>query len=388
MRTNNFFKEKSNRLYGAMISAVFVLTAMVVWTIPALAAEKIKLGICQPITGPIADIGKDIANGAKVAVSMINEKGGVGVRGKKYLFETIVYDDKCKPPDAVAAVRKMITINKVKFIVGPTCSSAARAVLEIIEEPKVLIFTSGTAVKVTENPYAFRVSVPSAGLAPFYVSYFMKKQGIKNIAFLAQNDRYGRGIVKIYQKQIEKQGGKIVGVEYHDRGATDLYPQLTKIKALSFDALFLAIPGKSAGFAMKQAKELGIKQTIIGTEAIATEEPLMAAGKASEGIVFPYTYNWKSDNPRTKEYVQKYQKMFYRDANQLGGAGSCDGVLMLAAAMEAAGTVTDTDAIKKTLLEIDFKGITSAYGYNAGGELKVEPFLMKIHNGERVLLEE
>jgi branched-chain amino acid transport system substrate-binding protein len=345
MRRKSFLEEKSPYFFLKVAMAGLIVIASAGLVNSAMAAETIKIGVIQPTSGPIADIGKDIAGGIEVGVAMVNERGGVTIKGQKYLLKTVSYDDQCKPPSAVAAARKLMTLDKVKFIFGPTCSSAARVVLEITEEPKVMVFTSGTAVKITENPYAFRVSVPSAGLVPFYTSHFMRKRGLKNIAFLAQNDDYGRGIVAMYQKEIKKNGGKIAGVEYHQRGATDLYPQLTKLKALDFDALFLGIPGKTAGFAIRQ-------------------------------------YDWKSKDPRTVAYVKKYKDMFNRKASHLGGAGICDGVLMFARALEAAGTIDNADKIRNALLNIEFKGITSAYGYESTGELKVKPFLMKIQGGK------
>jgi hypothetical protein len=71
------------------------------------AAEVLKIGVIGPMTGGLAYFGTNWKMGVDIAVSQINDRGGIEVAGKRYSLETVGYDDEAKAEKAVAGVRKL-----------------------------------------------------------------------------------------------------------------------------------------------------------------------------------------------------------------------------------------------------------------------------------------
>src|SRR5665213_1218627 len=148
-----------------MSNSLLAKTALAVVLISGLAgqaaAQNIKIGVNEPLTGPFAGSGTYVVNGAKIAADEINAKGGV--LGKK--IELVIEDNKSNPTEAAAVAEKLITRDKVPVIMGAWGSSLTLAVMPKLMEYKVpMLVETSSSDKITTlgNPYIFRISPPSA----------------------------------------------------------------------------------------------------------------------------------------------------------------------------------------------------------------------------------
>src|SRR5947209_1333705 len=103
------------------------------WAGTATAAEPIKIGLIQPLTGSVAYNGTTDVNGAKLAVQQRNAAGGVLGRP----IELVLEDGQCQPAASVNAAEKLLQQNKVVALAGAFCSSATAAVMPVAANNRI-----------------------------------------------------------------------------------------------------------------------------------------------------------------------------------------------------------------------------------------------------------
>src|SRR5499433_1198972 len=219
-----------------------VLSALVVIAFAALAVNSpaqspIKIGVIEPLSGPVAASGNYVRMGAEIARDWLNAKGGVGGRKVDLLIE----DNKSDPKEAASAAEKLIVRDKVPVIMGAWGSSMTLAAMPKLEEygvPMVVETSSAASVTKSGNPWIFRISPPSE-MEALGLERYLKDFGIKQADFLAVNTDWGRGSVAAFGDTLKKSGASVGTVEFMDQAATDMNAQITKVKAGSADTLFL-----------------------------------------------------------------------------------------------------------------------------------------------------
>ena len=171
--------------FGLAIMAALALAA------PASAQDTIRIGVSQPLTGAFAASGNYVAQGARIAETEINAKGGV--LGKK--IELIIEDNKSNPTEAVATAEKLIVKDKVQVMMGAWSSTLTLAVMPKLEEYKVpMVVETSSSGKITTsgNPYIFRIS-PTSEMEAKAFQPLVAKLGIKKADFLNTNNDFGIG---------------------------------------------------------------------------------------------------------------------------------------------------------------------------------------------------
>src|SRR6184192_3336558 len=143
-----------------------VSTALVVLVMLALlpaggdAQAPIKIGVIQPLSGPVAASGNYVRMGAEIARDWINARGGVS--GRK--LELRIEDNKSDPKEAASAAEKLIVRDRVPAIMGAWGSSMTLAAMPKLEEygvPIVVETSSASTITKRGNPWVFRISPPS-----------------------------------------------------------------------------------------------------------------------------------------------------------------------------------------------------------------------------------
>src|SRR6267378_818056 len=175
------------------------------------AAQTIKIGVNEPLTGPFAASGTYVVNGAKIAADEINAKGGV--LGKK--IELIIEDNKSNPTEAAAVAEKLITADKVPVMMGAWGSSLTLAVMPKLMEykiPMVVETSSSDKITTSGNPYVFRIS-PTSGMEAVAFADRVAALKIKKADFLVVNNDWGKGAADVFGKMLKEKGVAIGAVE-------------------------------------------------------------------------------------------------------------------------------------------------------------------------------
>lgn len=357
------------------------------------AQETLNIGALVTISGAGAAWGNGMKNAAEIAADEVNAKGGLEVAGKKYKVNVIAYDDKYQANEAVTVANRLVFEDKVKFIIGPVGSAAVLAIQPITEKNKVIVLTLGFTSKAlgADKPYTFRPNVTTAEVSQPQIDWLVKSQGLKKVGALFPNDETGQQIAKDLTGAYKKAGAQLAATEFFERDRVDFVPQLTRMLARGIDAIEL--DGNSpttAGLIVKQAREIGFTGKIVRTGGPATQEIVNVAGANAAKGMFVHT-PMNPDLPATKAYMTKYAAKYSHAMNGFSPA-FYDGTKILFEAMRKAGTVTDTDAIRKEMENIS--GFEGALGksswtgkdmYGSNHQLDAPFYVAEVVDGKEVI---
>jgi branched-chain amino acid transport system substrate-binding protein len=330
--------------------ALAVLLALVLWTgCGQNEAKTIKIGHAVALTGDASVFGQSEHTGLKIAVEEINRKGGI--LGKP--IELVAADTRADPTETVNAVRRLVEREKVVAVLGVAQSGVAMAATPVVTAAKVpLISTTASNPYVTQSKagetyhYVFRVCFIDTyqGTVAAEFAYDRLKARKAGILYDVGSD-YSQWLAKYFEDAFAKVGGKVVAKEAYRTGELDFRAPLGKIRESNPDLVFLPLTQKDAALVAKQARDLGIKATLLGGDNWASPDILKLGGAALEGSYFINSASF--DEPSVKKWMATNEKRFggpvVRNALLVN-----DALYALADAIKRAGS-TDSDKIVAAL---------------------------------------
>ncbi|SLM11403.1 Branched-chain amino acid ABC transporter, amino acid-binding protein (TC 3.A.1.4.1) [uncultured spirochete] len=355
-------------------------------------SDVIKVGWLGALTGDQAVWGENELNTVKMLFEEYNAAGGIDVGGKKYKLEVIGYDNKGDPQEAVNVTKRLTGQDKVVAIIGPNSSGNAIPMAPILEKAKVPdIATVATNPKVTVQdgkvkPYNFRVCFIDPYQGAVAAGFAYDRLGARTAALLYDvGDDYSQGLREFFKLNFEKKGGKIVADESFNSGDVDFRPQLSKIKAANPDVIFMPYFFKEVALSANQARDLGIKQVLMGGDGWPSDQLISMGGKAVEGSYFVNHLDYA--DPAVQDFKTRY-KAKYGKETELNGFLAHDAVLLLVEGLKKAGKVNG-EALAKAFEGIDVQGITgrihiSPETHNPEGK---DAAIIKIVDGQYVFQE-
>lgn len=382
------------KIYSIMIVMLLVLSLGMIGCTPKpeqdnasepAVAEVVKVGWIGSLTGDQAVWGQCELNTVKMMFEEMNAKGGL--LGKQ--VEVIGYDTRGDAAEAVNAVRRLTSQDKVIAIIGPNASGQAIAISSVLEEMKVPdIATVATNPKVTVvdgkvKPFNFRVCFIDPYQGAVAAGYAVDVLNLKKAAVLYDvADDYSQGLTEFFEKTFVEKGGEIVVKEAFKSGDVDFRPQLSKIKEANPEIIFMPYFFKEVALSANQARELGINAVLMGGDGWPSDVLIEMAKDAIEGsyIVNHLDFN----DPEVQGFKDGY-KSKYNSAVELNGYMAYDAVKLLEAAVIKANSV-DSIAIRDALETTSVQGITgqisiSKDSHNPEGK---DAAIIKMVNGEYV----
>jgi len=317
----------------------------------AFAQDSLKIGVIGPMTGPGAQWGLAAAGGVQIAAKEVNDKGGLKVGDKTYRVEVVPYDEQYKAAVAISAMQRLVNQDGVKFVFGPVSSAGTLAVMDISKDTKTIGITGAYSSKAIDpsNPYMFRVYSVASDFAEPMVKWLKKNlpANATRVAIVNPNDETGWDSDKLLTELYKKYGYDVVAKELYERSVRDYIPILTKILAEKPDLLDVGTaPPASAGLIVRQARELGYKGHIVKIGGSGPRQIIEAAGKdAAEGVINYLPAD--EQNPAYQRLAADFKTMTGNEMNPLL-VNWYDGAYILMAAIQAAGTVSDTDKVRQS----------------------------------------
>ncbi len=317
----------------------------------------ILVGEYGSLSGAQATFGQSTHQGIILAIEQANAAGGVKGRQIKVLTE----DDQSKQEEAANAVTKLISQNSVQAIIGEVASSASIAAAPICQSNKVPMITpSSTNEAVTKiGDYIFRMCFIDNYQGPVMARFALQELHSRRAAILTdvRND-YSTGLTKVIEETINSSGtAKVVGKQSYSNGDSDFRPQLTTIKSVNPDVIF--IPGYygDAAQIVSQARDLGIKAPFVGGDGWESPKLLEIGGKALNGCYYANHYFSGDPAAVVRNFVDTYQKRWNVVPGALDALGY-DAANVLVDALKRAGT-TDEPALRDAIASTkDFPGVT------------------------------
>jgi branched-chain amino acid transport system substrate-binding protein len=354
----------------------FLIVALVIGfitgiTVSAPAVDTLGLGLCAPMSGGAASWGKKSEVGTKFAIDRINARGGIVPKGKRKarMLELIeVADDKNDPREGASIAQRFIDNEKILIMIGPLTSTVALAQAPIMNKNGLTQFAIGaTAPTYTKaGPYSFRL-VPTDAFQGRYMAKWANDQGKwKTYAIIYVNDDYGRGLAEIFQAGLKEIGvaeNNVVASEAFLPNDTDFSAQLTKIKGLNPDALFIAGHYKEGALIARQAGELAMKAQILGTDGIGHPEYIKVAGKAAEGTIYSGYFSLEDKRPYIQQWAAEFKEKLGYDPGLVEAIAN-DCVEIAARAIEIGGDDRKDLAIGMSTIGPYYPSVTGALGDN------------------------
>ena len=309
----------------------------------------LKVGVIRPYP-----LYFSFGEGAELALAEINQASGVLGMPVEFVYREELTED------VVQSATELIETENVVALLGPLFSSHAVKVGPVATVPVLL---GATGANVTETgDFLFLVASSNALQAKLMAQFAVNELGAKTAAMIWQNeDVYSIGFVEAFDANFQELGGSIVAKEMYEKGDTMFDMQLSVIKEANPDVLFLASFPPEVPLIMKQAREIGIESTFIGSDG--WDDALMFENMDA----LPHlenSYYCTNFDPDTAEFISAYEAMFDNPANGIAASGY-DAMKILAIALEAAQS-TDPIAIRDAIAAItDYDGATSISKFDA-----------------------
>ena len=260
--------------------------------------STVKVGILLPYSGTYARLGDAITNGLKLRVA----QDGGKIAGRE--IEFIELDSEAAPPKAAELTTKLVSGDKVDFLIGPVHSGVAMGMAKIArEEGTMTIVPNAGADQLTGalcSPNLFRTSFTN--WQPSYpMGRVMKDRGINNALLCYWNYGAGKQAAQGFKDGFGEVGGEIVkeiGVPFPE---VEFQAVLTEIAATKPEAVFVFFAGGGAVKFVKDYAAAGLKEKIpLFGSGFLTEGVTKAQGEAAEGLMTTLHYADTLDNPETR----------------------------------------------------------------------------------------
>ncbi|HSN90001.1 MAG TPA: ABC transporter substrate-binding protein [Anaeromyxobacteraceae bacterium] len=278
---------------------------------PGAAGEPILLGLVASLTGSEATFGDSSDKGIRLAVDEVNAAGGV--KGRRLAVKT--YDDQGKAEEASVAATRLVVQDRAAVLLGEVASSLSLAMAPIADAKGVpMISPSSTNPRVTVDdegkvrPFVFRVCFTDPFQGMVMARFAREKLGLGKVAILRDvKNAYSVGLADYFLSRFTELGGTVVDDQSYKAGDPDFKAQLTAIKGKGPEAVY--IPGYygDVGLIARQARELGMKQTLLGGDGWDSARLFEIGGHALEGSYFSNLYSPDDPAPRIQEFVAKYR---------------------------------------------------------------------------------
>lgn len=334
---------------AAMIAAPNVLRAQ--------GSSVLKIGHLQPITGPSAAYGIRGRDGSILAVDEINAAGGwTDAKGKKYSFEMTVGDMANDPKQAITLFRQYATDPQIIGALGPTNSVGYVPLVPVAGQIKLPLIGNGSGAPVKDwNTFAFRVNPIGAVAAPAVLAKVVQREKVKKLAVIYDQTQDAQaGDAEQCKLQAAKLGYEIVAYEAFRANDQDFSPQISKIRSVKPDAIYVAGATGDGIKVVSQIREAGIDKPLM-TGYGSFQDPVYWDG--TKGAV-KGDYTWlaqdlSSPTAQLKGFLDTYGKRFPQQEATSFSTFGYDSVYCLIEALKKAGE-PDRDKIAAALGNLDF----------------------------------
>lgn len=335
-----------------------------------------KIAIVVPLSGDVKTFGESTRNGSMMAIDAHKAAG--------WKIDVVTADSKCDAQEAANAANKVISQDKVKYIVGEVCSSASIPISQIVETQKVLQISptsTNPAVTVTEagavKQYVFRACF----LDPFQgevVAALAKELNASKAAVLYDvgND-YVKGLAEYFKKAFEAKGGQVLVYEAYTKDDTDFSAILGKVAAAKPDVIFLPDYYAKNNVIAAQMKEKGIKAILLGGDGWDSPDLKL---DLFEGGYFSNHYSPTDPRPIVQDFVKAYKAKFGGEPDALATLGY-DATMVLLQAISETGK-DDATLVKDKLAAIKYSGVSGDITFDAKHNPVKKAAIIKIQGGK------
>lgn len=342
---------------GALALAGFAFAA-------ACAAQTVKIGMVNSLTGPHASFDLPASEGILMAIDEINKRGGVNVKGRRYTFSVVSEDAQSKPEFAVSGAQRLLRDDDIKIISGILTSGPGMAAANLFSKNEVLYIGGFTLLDTLlgkpGSDLMFRTLNNDAAVAKSFVPTTVKEFGLKRIGIMLPNEDVSRSIVTVYKPMLEAAGVAVPIVEYFQPDTSDFAPVLRKFQNQNLDGMLTGTNDPTVEAIVRQSLEVGgLPKTFLYRGGSGA--PGIKYAKQIDGFAWQIlTRDLENPaDPKVRAWMDRYKAFTKKDIspNSYWALTFYDTIFMMAKAMEDAGSVSDLKAIAGKMKGTKYEGV-------------------------------
>ncbi len=276
--------------------------------------DEVTIALVGSISGVNAINGKYFKGALAVIQSELETSGGVDIMGKKVKVNWVIEDTEGKPEITANVYRKVIEQDNAIAICGPNESSCILAAGPIAQDagiPAVGIFSTNEAVTQIGD-YIFRACYIDPYQGKVLAQFAFDNLQAKTAAVLYSNaDQYSKGLMENFKSSFEALGGSVAAVEaYGGSDVKDFNAQLSKIKTVNPDVLFMPNQAGELPLQIQQARTMGITATFLGGDSWDLDViPEVGGVENVEGSCFAGAFSAEDPSEAAQAWVTKYEEL-------------------------------------------------------------------------------
>ncbi len=318
------------RTIPAMLLALCLL-------VPGYAQGKIIVGVAGPLTGDLAEVGQEMVQAITMATDEFNASGAIP--GKTITLD--IQDDQGNPNQAAIIAQKFVD-KQVTAVIGHWSSSATAAGIPIYQKGQIPVLaptpSNPALIQLPDHSYIFRTADSQEKEGKVLADLFVNKLGKKRIAILYSNDDWGKSNHKYLVENLGLTQATIVYDQSYTPGRdVDFEAPLTAMAAAKPDLVYFGAYYNDAALLIRQARQMGMTQTISGSGVDYADALITLAGKDSEGVYLCTLFFPNSPDPRDKAFIKAFTDR-YGKAPTVNASESYEGAKIMLEAIRRAGT--------------------------------------------------
>ncbi len=340
---------KQRSILNRALLAGTAIAGLAMGTSQTLAADPIVIGLTSDSSGQYANSGASDRRGMLMAIDEFNAKGGV--LGRK--IETVHIDTETTPATGSRVAERMISRDKVGYLIGAVSSGVANAISQVAQKHGVIYLNTNSSSPTESGANCHRVKFVwdgnGANFAKAAVKNTIASYG-KNIIQVTNDYGWGHDTSAATKALIETYGGQVSDDILVPQGTRDFTAVLLKIQQAKPDIVAAAVGGDDQKALRSQVAELGMGQDYAWINNQQDWPDVYGLPKENLFGVFGTTWYYGLDLPGVDEFVTQYQEAYPDTKMRVPGNVFYNGywaTRSLLEAIEAAGTTNNHDVIKK-----------------------------------------
>jgi ABC-type branched-subunit amino acid transport system substrate-binding protein len=357
---------------------------------------EIRIGFFGPVApNPESVFGLRMLHGAQLAVEEANALGGYGGKPFRLMLhndydnwqaKTVYGDDRPTDPaiwgSASNEVVKMVYDDQDWAIFGSISSESTHIALRVALRAEIPIVNSASTdptIPETYIPWYFTDLQDDRVQSLTLARHIFTELGLKRVAILRVNNRYGRFGVPKFRDAARRLGHPVVIEQKYLPGDTDFTKQLQVIRSSRADAIVLWTDEIQAALILKQLRAAGMKQRVFGAYRTLGPTLLAEAGDAAEGFEAVFPYDPTRKDPRWLDFNTRFEARFHEQPEQFASL-AYDAMNALLGSICKAGL--NRARIHDALADIEeYDGVTGKMVFDPNQKNVAPLYLGTIHNG-------
>lgn len=290
-------------LAGVLVVALVVVGALVLWRAMPQEAGKPTIGIVLPLSGSMAEYGENAKEGIMLANADLGADG----------FRLIFQDSRGDPQETVSAVRRLVDVDGVRYIVGGLTSTGVLAAAPYAQRRGVLFFSpAASAPGIPEIGNLILRNWPSDDAIGRLYGEYVASHGVQAVAIVYVSNDYGNTNAAAFGAGFEKNGGVVLLRRSYAPGATDFKAIVSQLVSLDKDARVLVVgyPDEYRAFFQELASSSVAPGRILVTDTFFSEALVKELGARANGVVCGVAAKPGPDYAPRREFIERYSAKF------------------------------------------------------------------------------